>query len=181
MNVWHDISAGKNAPETVTAIIEIPHKSRAKYEIDKDTGLLSLDRVLFSAMHYPANYGFIPQTLGDDNDPVDILVISYAELPPKTLVNARPVGVLHMIDGGEGDEKIIAVASDDVTVNHIHTLDQLAPSLLAEIEHFFARYKDLEKKSVVLNGYSDKAKAQEIIRAGMNTYEAKYQKNSSAA
>jgi len=181
MNLWHDIEAGKNAPEIVTAIIEIPHKSRAKYEIDKETGLLSLDRVLFSAMHYPANYGFIPQTLGDDNDPVDILVISYAELPPKTLVQARPVGVLHMIDGGEGDEKIIAVASDDVTVNHIHSLDQLPQSLLNEIEHFFARYKDLEKKSVELKGFSDKTVAQGVIRTGIENYNKHYQKNSSAA
>ena len=174
MNVWHDVHYGKNAPEIVTAIIEIPNKSRVKYEIDKDTGLLSLDRVLFSSMHYPANYGFIPQTLGDDNDPVDILVLSYADMPSLTLANARPIGVMHMIDGGEGDDKIIAIASDDITVNHIQSIDDLPKSLLAEIEYFFARYKDLEKKSVQINGYSDKTAAQKIISAGIKNYNQKF-------
>lgn len=174
MNIWHDVNFGENAPEIVTAAIEIPNKSRTKYEIDKDTGLLMLDRVLFSAMHYPANYGFIPQTLGEDNDPLDVLVVSYADLPPLSLANARPVGVMHMIDGGEGDDKIICVASDDVTVNHIHSLDDFPKHFLNEVEHFFARYKDLEKKSVEINGFGDKATAQKIITDGIARYKKEY-------
>lgn len=177
MNVWHDIHYGENAPEIVTAVIEISAKSRIKYEIDKETGLLMLDRVLYSAQHYPANYGFIPQTLGDDNDPLDVLVISYADIIPMTLVNCRPVGVMHMIDGGEGDDKIICVADDDITVSHINDLDDVPKSFLEEVEHFFATYKDLQKKKVEINGFDGKSKAYEIIEAGIKLYQQKFPSN----
>jgi inorganic pyrophosphatase len=174
MNIWHDVHYGKNAPETVTGVIEISAKSRTKYEIDKDTGLLMLDRILFSSMQYPANYGFIPQTLGQDNDPLDVLVVSYADIIPLTLVNCRPVGVMQMIDGGEGDDKIICVADDDVTVSHIHEITDFSQHFLNEVEHFFATYKDLEKKKVQINGFKDKATAQAIITQSINAYKAKY-------
>lgn len=180
MNIWHDVRYGGNAPKIVTAAIEIPNKSRAKYEIDKETGLLCLDRILTAAMHYPANYGFIPQTLGEDNDPMDIMVLSYADMPPLTLVSARPIGVMHMIDGGEGDDKIIAIAEDDITVNHIKALEDLPPHILPEIEHFFSRYKDLENKTVEVNGFSDAKKAQEIIEASIERYHQKFEKASKA-
>jgi inorganic pyrophosphatase len=180
MNIWHDVHYGKNAPEIVTGVIEISAKSRTKYEIDKDTGLLMLDRVLFSSMQYPANYGFIPQTLGEDNDPLDVLVISYADIIPLTLVNCRPVGVMHMIDGGEGDDKIICVADDDVTVSHIKDITDIAPHFLKEVEHFFATYKDLEKKKVQINGFKDKATAQAIINKGIKAYSDIYKLAKSA-
>lgn len=176
MNIWHDIHYGDDAPKAVTSVIEIAAKSRVKYEIDKDTGLLMLDRVLFSAMHYPANYGFIPQTLGEDNDPLDVLVMSYADIMPMTLVNCRPVGVMHMIDGGEGDDKILCVAEDDVTVSHIHDLKDVPQVFLNEVEHFFATYKDLEKKQVQVNGFKDKVEAYKIIQAGIDAYKVKYEK-----
>jgi inorganic pyrophosphatase len=174
MNIWHDVHYGKNAPESITAIIEISAQSRTKYEIDKETGLLMLDRILFSSMHYPTNYGFIPQTLGDDNDPLDVLVLSHANIIPMTLVNCRPVGVMKMIDGGEGDDKIICVAQDDITVSHIQNLSDIPQQLLNEIEHFFATYKDLEKKKVEINGFKDKKTAQEIINKGIKNYADKY-------
>lgn len=170
MNIWHDVHYGKKAPAIVTGVIEISAKSRTKYEIDKDTGLLMLDRVLFSSMQYPANYGFIPQTLGDDGDPLDVLVISYADIIPLTLVSCRPVGVMHMIDGGEGDDKIICVADDDVTVSHIKDITDIAPHFLKEIEHFFARYKDLENKKVEIKGFDNKSKAQDIINKSIKAY-----------
>jgi len=176
MNIWHDVHYGKNAPQTVTSVIEISAHSRTKYEIDKDTGLLQLDRILFSSMQYPANYGFIPQTLGEDNDPLDVLVLSYANIIPMTLVNCRPIGVMHMIDGGEGDDKIICVADDDVTVSHIQDLQDVAPSLLNEIEHFFKTYKDLEKKSVEINGFNNKDTAYKIIEKGIDAYHKQYAK-----
>jgi inorganic pyrophosphatase len=176
MNIWHDVHYGKNAPDIVTGVIEISAKSRTKYEIDKDTGLLMLDRVLFSSMQYPANYGFIPQTLGEDNDPLDVLVISHADIIPLTLVNCRPVGVMHMIDGGEGDDKIICVADDDVTVAHINDISDIAPHFLKEVEHFFATYKDLEKKKVQINGFKDKNEAQKIITKSIKAYQDTYNK-----
>src|SRR5689334_13245376 len=113
-NPWHSVSVGKKAPETVNGIIEIPKGSRAKYELDKESGLLKLDRVLYSSVFYPANYGFIPQTYCDDNDPLDILILSQVEIVPLCIVPARVVGVMRMIDGGEADDKIIAVAAGDV-------------------------------------------------------------------
>lgn len=179
MNPWHDVSVGDNPPERVNAMIEIPRGSRAKYEIDKETGLLKLDRVLFSAVHYPANYGLIPQTLGDDNDPLDVLVLSYADVPPLCLMRARIVGVMHMIDGGEGDDKLIAVAEDDITVNHIQDVTDIPQQQLDEIVDFFSEYKRLEKKKVEVNGIKGKDVAFEIIRKGIETYKAKF--NSKAA
>ena len=127
-NPWHEVSYGAEAPEVVTAIIEISKGSKAKYELDKETGMLRLDRVLFSAVHYPANYGFIPQTYCDNKDPLDILVISQIDVQPLCLVEAKVIGVMRMIDGGEADDKIIAVANNDVSVNYMSDISQLPPT-----------------------------------------------------
>src|SRR5690606_15122689 len=124
---WHTISPGDCIPETINAIIEIPTGSKAKYELDKDSGLLKLDRMLFSAVHYPANYGFIPQTYCDDKDPLDILVICSVPLQPMCLVEAKVIGVMHMVDEESADDKIIAVANNDMSVNYINDLSNLPP------------------------------------------------------
>ena len=121
-NPWHYVSAGKDAPDLVNAIIEIPTGCKAKYELDKDSGLLKLDRVLFSAVHYPANYGFIPKTYCDDKDPLDILVLCSVEVEPLCIIEAKVIGVMRMIDQGEGDDKIISVAKNDQSINHINDI-----------------------------------------------------------
>jgi inorganic pyrophosphatase len=125
MNPWHDVKIGEDAPKNVNAIIEIPRGSRNKYELDKDTGLLKLDRVLYSSMYYPHNYGFIPETLGDDNDPLDIIVLSSLEVVPMCLVEAKVIGVMLMQDHGDNDEKIIAVSQNDMSVNHFEDISEL--------------------------------------------------------
>src|SRR5947209_1814491 len=122
-NPWHDVQIGDGTPDIVRAIIEIPRGSRAKYELDKESGLLKLDRVLYSSVHYPANYGFIPRTLGDDHDPLDILVLSQIEIQPLCIVLAKVIGVMRMVDSGEGDDKVLAVAADDISVNYIDSIE----------------------------------------------------------
>ena len=164
MHPWHELSPGKNTPARVQAIIEISKGSKAKYEIDKESGLLKLDRVLFSSIHYPANYGFIPQTYAGDNDPLDILVFSQIDLPPLTLVDATVIGVMRMIDKGEIDDKILAIATNDISVNYITSLDELPPHTLQEIQRFFEDYKKLENKNpVVIPTILGKKEALEII------------------
>ena len=143
MNPWHGVPPGSNAPKVVNAIIEIPKDSKVKYEIDKASGLLKLDRVLFSAVHYPANYGFIPQTYCDDHDPLDILVLCSHYVSPLTIVEARVVGVMNMTDQGEGDDKIIAVAHNDISLSKINSLEDLPPHLLQMVHRFFEDYKKL--------------------------------------
>ncbi|WP_109699634.1 inorganic diphosphatase [Chitinophaga deserti] len=169
-NPWHSVSPGDNAPHVVTGIIEIPKGSRAKYELDKESGLLKLDRVLYSSVYYPANYGFIPKTYCDDNDPLDILILSQIEVVPMCIMDAKVIGVMQMIDGGEADDKIIAVAAHDMSVAHINDISELPPHLLSEIRHFFEEYKTLEKKSVKVEEFGNKAKAEEIIREAFELY-----------
>lgn len=164
MNPWHDVSPGKETPETVNAIIEIPKGSRAKYELDKESGLLKLDRVLYSAIYYPANYGFIPKSYGDDHDPLDILVLSQIDFVPLCLVKANVIGVMRMVDSGEGDDKIIAVASNDVSVNFIKSVKELPVHFIQELRQFFEEYKKLEKKTVVVDEFQDKDVAIEIVK-----------------
>lgn len=173
-NPWHDAPIGENAPEVVEAIIEISRNSKAKYELDKTTGMLRLDRVLHSSVRYPENYGFIPQTLGDDNDPLDILVLSQIEIQPLCLLEAKVIGVMNMIDGGEGDEKIIAVANDDPSVNHINNVEELPEHYRAQLQNFFEDYKKLERKEVVVDGFEDRATAIEVIKKAIVSYDKKY-------
>ncbi|QES87157.1 inorganic diphosphatase [Rhizosphaericola mali] len=176
LHPWHGATTGENAPSVVNGIIEIPEASRIKYEIDKPTGLLKLDRVLFGSTHYPSNYGFIPQTLGEDNDPLDILILAAAPITSLCLVEAKVIGVMHMIDGGEGDDKIIAVANDDCTVAHINELSDVPQQKLNEIQNFFETYKLLEKKEVIVSGFEGKEVALEIIEKSIVAYKEKYVK-----
>lgn len=170
MNPWHDISYGDNTPDVVKGIIEIPKGSRAKYELDKDSGMLMLDRVLYSAVYYPANYGFIPQTYCDDGDPLDILVLSQIDLVPMCLVNAKVIGVMRMLDGGEADDKIIAVAENDRSVSHINDISELPEHFIREMRAFFEDYKKLEHKEVVVEDFQDREVAFEIVQKAIQDY-----------
>ncbi len=174
---WHNVSPGHDIPKTVTAIIEIPKGSKGKYEIDKETGLMKLDRVLFSSVMYPANYGFIPQTYCDDNDPLDILVICSADLYPMTMVEATVIGVMHMVDNGEQDDKIIAVATHDMSVNYITDLSELPPHTMKEIVRFFQDYKALEEKNVTIEQLLDKSYAHKVIQESIELYQDTFVKN----
>src|SRR4026209_1149525 len=143
-HAWHEIPYGSGAPEMVTAVIEIPKGSKNKYELDKDSGLLKVDRVLFSSVHYPANYGFIPQTYCDDQDPLDILGLGQEAVYPLTLMRAKPIGVMQMIDQDEEDDKIIAVHADDPEFAYYSDVHQLAKHKMKELQRFFEDYKLLE-------------------------------------
>jgi inorganic pyrophosphatase len=169
-NPWHHVSPGSRLPQYVTGIIEIPKGSRAKYELDKSNGMLRLDRVLYSSVYYPANYGFIPRTYCDDNDPLDILILSQIEFAPLCLVNAKVIGVMQMIDQGEADDKIIAVAADDVSVNHVNEIAELPPHFIKELRHFFEEYKKLENKKVSVEEFQDKAVAEKIVLQSLEDY-----------
>ena len=171
---WHGLSAGESAPRVVNAIIEIPQGSRAKYEIDKETGLLRLDRIIYSSFYYPCNYGFIPQTYGDDKDPLDILVITSQPVQAMCLMEAKVVGVMRMIDSGDADDKIIAVAAKDPSVNYYNNIEELPKHFFDELRHFFEEYKKLEHKEVVVEEFQDKTMALTIITEGMRFYKENF-------
>jgi inorganic pyrophosphatase len=173
---WHEVSTGSNPPDHVNAFIEIPKGSRAKYEIDKDSGLIKLDRVIYASMYYPLNYGFIPQTLGEDHDPLDIVVLTQVAVVPGCLIPSKVIGVMQMIDRGEADDKIIAVAEDDPSVSHISDVKDLPDYLLAELKHFFENYKSLENKVVKVDEFLSKPMAEEIIKASIDRYNEHYKK-----
>ncbi|HWV71589.1 MAG TPA: inorganic diphosphatase [Pseudosphingobacterium sp.] len=168
---WHDVSPGDDVPSSVNAIIEIPKGSKAKYEIDKESGLLKLDRVLFSSVMYPANYGFIPQTYCDDKDPLDILVICSVDVIPMSIIEAKVIGVMHMVDGGEQDDKIIAVAKNDMSANYINDLSELPPHTMKEIVRFFQDYKALEGKNVTIEKWMGKSFAYTCIQESLELYQ----------
>ncbi len=172
-NPWHNV-AHNFQKDTVNAIIEITRGSKAKYELDKETGLLKLDRVLFSAVHYPANYGFIPQTFCEDGDPLDILVYCSIDVEPLCIMEAKVIGVMHMLDKGEKDDKIISVCSNDVSVNHIDNLEDFPPYAMDEIVRFFEDYKKLEKKEVIVSGIKGKQEAMQIIKESLDLYQNTY-------
>ncbi len=171
---WHGVSYGPNAPEIVNTIIEIPEGSRAKYEIDKQTGLLKLDRIIYSSFHYPVNYGFIPQTLGQDRDPLDILVLCSQTIRSLCLVRAKVIGNMQMIDSGEYDDKIIAVAQDDPSVNHFDNIDELPQHFLLELRNFFEQYKVLESKKVEIDTFQDRETALTIIKEAIDNYKENF-------
>jgi len=170
---WHSVETGSGAPNLVQCIIEIPKGSKGKYELDKATGLLRLDRVLFSSVHYPANYGFIPQTYCDDHDPLDILVICSIDVYPKCILEAKVIGAMEMIDGTERDDKIIAVAANDMSVNYINELSEFPPHTLIELKRFFEDYKKLEHKNVIVEQFLSRENAYAIIVEGMKLYQEK--------
>ncbi|MFN3793907.1 MAG: inorganic diphosphatase [Chitinophagaceae bacterium] len=170
LHPWHGIHPGPNAPRVVNTIIEIPQGSRCKYEIDKDSGLLKLDRVIYSSFYYPINYGFIPQTYGGDKDPLDILVITSLAVQPLTLMEAKVIGVMQMVDSGDADDKLIAVAAHDPSVNHYNNIEELQPHFFEELRHFFEEYKKLENKTVVVEEFGDKTSALKIVTEAIDYY-----------
>lgn len=173
---WHGVHYGENAPVKVNALIEIPQGSRAKYEVDKATGLLRLDRVIYSSFHYPVNYGFIPQTLGQDSDPLDILVLCSQSIQSLCLVEATVIGNMQMIDSGQVDDKIIAVAAKDPSVNHYSKMEDLPQHFLLELRNFFEQYKVLENKKVEIDNFQDKETAFKIIQDAIDFYGASYKR-----
>ncbi len=172
VNLWHDVD--RKSSEEFTAVIEISKGSRVKYEVDKDTGLIMFDRVLYSPMHYSANYGFVPQTLWEDGDPLDVLVLSEEPLVPGCIVKCRALGVLDMIDGGEGDAKVLAVPVKDPRFAHMKEITDVAPHLLAEMQEFFKVYKNLQKKEVEVGAWEDRATAIESIQKSFELYDKEY-------
>ncbi len=169
MNLWHDIPA--NGEVGLNVIVEIPKGSRVKYELDKKTGLIKFDRVLYSPMHYPTNYGFVPQTLWEDGDPLDVLVIAYEPLAPGTLVESRPIGFLEMEDSGENDIKILAVPLNDPRFKNTKDISNLEPHLLDEIKHFFKVYKDLQNKKTEVGEWKGVKEVKDIIEKSLTLYE----------
>lgn len=167
---WHDLSVGQDAPHTVNSIIEIVQGSKAKYELDKENGYLRLDRILSTHLTYPFHYGFIPQTYCDDKDPLDILIICSEPLFPLTIVEATVLGSMSMIDGGEQDDKIIAVASNDPLMKQKNTLSDLNPELLNTISYFFANYKAAENKVVHVEGFLERDHAHTIVEQAIALY-----------
>ena len=178
MNLWHDISRGKKAPEEINTIVETPKGSSNKYEIDKDTGLIALDRANYTSAPYPFDYGFIPQTLWDDDDPFDVLILTTFPLTPGVLVKIRPVALMEMVDDGDSDYKIIGVPAKDRRFEDIKDLEDLNKHQLKEYKHFFETYKDLKEKDVEVkvHGYKNKEEAVEAFNRSVKLYEEKFGK-----
>jgi len=171
---WHDIPIGDDAPKEFQAVIEIPKGNKVKYELDKETGLLRVDRVLYSSVVYPANYGFIPQTLGDDEDPLDVLVLMQEPVVPLSILRARPIGMMTMVDQGQNDEKIICIHLDDPEYRSYVAIQQLPPHRLDELRSFFEDYKNLENKEVAVHDFYGPVEAVETVRAAMELYERSF-------
>ena len=168
MNLLHDIDPGTQ--DEMTVVIEIPKGSKNKYEIDKKTGLIALDRTMHSAQDYPFDYGFVPQTLWDDNDALDVLVLTTYPLHPGIVVRARPVAILHMVDGGEDDHKIIAVPTSDPRFEEVRDISDINKHTLKEIEHFFSTYKKIQNKEVSTHGYKGAKEAREAFSRAVALY-----------
>lgn len=170
MNIWHDIDPKRITPDEFIAVIEIPKGSKQKYELDKKTGLLILDRILYTSTHYPANYGFIPHTLADDGDPLDVLVLCSESLLPLSLVKVYPIGVITMNDNGKNDEKIIAIPFTDPNYNSYKTIADLPKHVFDEMQHFFSVYKQLEGKNTAVNTVCGREDAIAIIEKSLASY-----------
>ena len=175
-NIWHDIDKKRINPDDFVAVIEIPKGSKKKYELDKETGLIILDRVLYTSTHYPANYGFIPRSYGDDGDPLDVLVLCSQALEPMTLVRCYPIGYISMLDGGRNDEKIIAIPFADPTYNKYTDISDLPPHIFDEMRHFFKVYKELEDKETVAGEVNCREAAIEVIKNALSHYEETFSK-----
>ena len=176
MNIWHDINGERIKKDNFVSVIEIQKNGRNKYELDKETGMLRLDRILYTATHYPANYGFIPRTYAGDGDPLDVLVICHEEIVPLTLVETYPIGVLQMIDGGEEDEKIIAIPVNDPYLNNYKNITELPTQLLDEIMHFFEVYKQLERKQTSVDKMLGRDEAEATVEKCINNYKEKFER-----
>jgi inorganic pyrophosphatase len=172
MHAWHDVTPGEGLPAEFTAVIEIPMGSSVKYELDKETGMLRLDRVLYSAVYYPANYGFIQQTLAEDDDPLDVLVLCQEAVAPLTLVHARAIGLMTMIDSGKKDHKILAVATEDPEYNGFREAIELPIHRLNMLRRFFQDYKMLEGKAVEVDQMEPASAAIPVVEAALVTYSA---------
>lgn len=171
---WHDVPIGEDAPEAFNAVVEIPKGSKVKYELDKETGMLLVDRVLYSSVVYPANYGFIPRTLGDDDDPLDMLVLMQEPVEPLSVLRVRPIGMMPMVDDGENDEKIICVHLEDPAYNVYDHYEQLPGHVTQELQRFFQDYKKLEKKEVKVGNVSGPQEAIQALRHAMDLYEKQF-------
>ncbi len=169
-NIWHDISPKRITAEDFICVIEISKGSKKKYELDKETGLIMLDRILFTATHYPANYGFIPRTYGDDGDPLDVMLLCSQSIEPMTLVRAYPIGVISMIDNGRNDEKIIAIPFNDPNYNSYKNIDDIPKHTFDEMRHFFTVYKNLENKTTSVDEVSEKSVAIKVIQEAIDRY-----------
>ncbi len=176
MNPWHDLSLGDKVPDMFPAVIEVPKRSKNKYELDKDSGMIRVDRVLYSSVVYPSNYGFIPRTYCEDNDPLDVLVLGQEAVVPLTIMRARPIGLIKMKDQGESDDKIIAVHVDDPEYNFYTSISQLPPHRKIELQRFFEDYTALENKEVVVEGFLDAADAKQVVLDSIRRYEAMFQR-----
>ena len=170
-NIWHDINPERITPDDFICVIEITKGSKKKYELDKETGLIILDRILYTSTHYPANYGFIPRTYADDGDPLDVLLICAEPIEPMTLVRAYPIGVIKMIDNGKYDEKIIAIPFSDPNYNMYTDIDQLPRHIFEEMKHFFTVYKNLENKDTAVDEVRPRDEAIRIIQGDIEHYE----------
>lgn len=176
MNLWHDVSIGKKVPEELNVIVEIPKGSKNKYEIDKETGMIALDRVAHTTQDFPFDYGFAPQTLWDDGDALDVLLLTTHPIFSGVLVRVRPVAIMKMVDGGDSDDKIIAVPVDDPRFIHVQDLEDINPHILKEMEHFYSTYKKIQKKEVKVNGFEGKDAAQKAIKRSQELYNKKFNK-----
>ncbi len=170
MNIWHDIDRERVTQKQFCAVVEIPKGSKSKYEMDKATGLLRLDRVLYTSTHYPANYGFIPLTYAEDNDPLDVLILCSETIHPMSLVECYPIGVITMTDGGEEDEKIIAIPFNDPSYNMYKNISDLPPHIFNEMAHFFSVYKALENKETAVDKVEERPAAERIIQEAIDRY-----------
>lgn len=174
MNIWHDIEEDRVKKDDFVGVVEIPKGCNNKYELDKKTGLLKLDRILYTATHYPANYGFIPRTYAGDNDPLDVLILCQEAIYPLTLVECYPIGALRMIDNNEEDEKIIAIAKHDPFLNTYKDISEIPAQVSAEIKHFFEVYKQLEGKQTTVDKIMGRGEAEQIIEKCMENYKEKF-------
>lgn len=173
-NIWHDMDSARINPEDFMVVIEIPKGSKVKYELDKQSGLLKLDRILHTSTHYPANYGFIPRTYADDLDPLDVLVLCSEVIDPMTIVQCYPIGVITMLDNGRNDEKIIAIPFNDPSYNSYKEIAELPKHIFDEMTHFFSVYKALENKETVVDEVKGKSDAIEIIESAISSYKEKF-------
>lgn len=175
MNIWHDISPSRINANDFIAVVEISKGSKKKYELDKETGLIILDRILYTSTHYPANYGFIPRTFADDGDPLDVLVLTSEALDPMVLIRCYPIGVINMLDNGKNDEKIIAIPYSDPTYNSYKDISELPKHIFDEMRHFFSVYKQLEGKQTAVDEVKGADAALEIVRKCIENYKLKFE------